>query len=442
MLKFLRVNFNGIDGAPFRLSHFRYTQAKYQHELAYLTFNEWDTSIDFIKPGIPVDFEIKDPKGVKKFYGYVHHVEPSKTPGSDNVTVVVIGASYLLKQARQEVYKNITASELAISIAKRYNFSYGVTPHPRVYPQIAQSGQSDWQLLVRLAKQCGYSLRAENTELYFKPLDEDFSTYKGEALRFYMNDANNPEGSTIYSFKPIVGETLSFDDSGTKSATAISGMSIRDAKTAFAVTKQNSEVTVRTGKQNEFFDRFDTHTVVTDYASAVYEAEALDMLTRYPYRASVEVLGNTELKPDMPIYLEGLGKDYSGYWTIIDTEHIIDNLVYTTKLTVGLDSLGTANIWKDGKSLASVPNPDLRTVTPGTYQTNVKPKTALKVTQQGNLLRYGYSISSTQNKPNVETTEKTVVAWASVGKKDLNSAPVKSARSAIVSEKLRSQGVL
>lgn len=442
MLKFLRVNFNGIDGAPFRLSHFRYTQAKYQHELAYLTFNEWDTSIDFIKPGIPVDFEIKDPKGVKRFYGYVHHVEPSKTPGSDNVTVVVIGASYLLKQARQEVYKNITASELAISIAKRYNFSYGVTPHPRVYPQIAQSGQSDWQLLVRLAKQCGYSLRAENTELYFKPLDEDFSAYKGEAPRFYMNDANNPEGSTIYSFKPIVGETLSFDDSGTKSATAISGMSIRDAKTAFAVTKQNSEVTVRTGKQKEFFDRFDTHTVVTDYASAVYEAEALDMLTRYPYRASVEVLGNTELKPDMPVYLEGLGEDYSGYWTIIDTEHIIDNLVYTTKLTVGLDSLGTANIWKDGKSLASVPNPDLRTVTPGTYQTNVKPKTALKVTQQGNLLRYGYSISSTQNKPNVETTEKTVVAWASVGKKDLNSAPVKSARSAIVSEKLRSQGVL
>jgi hypothetical protein len=442
VLKFLSVNFNNIDGAPFRLSHFRYTQAKYQHELAYLTFNEWDTSIDFIKPGVPVDFEIKDPKGIKKFYGYVHHVEPNKTPGSDNVTVVVIGASYLLKQARQEVYKNITASELAISIAKRYNFSYGVTPHPRVYPQIAQSGQSDWQLLVRLAKQCGYSLRAENTELYFKPLDEDFSVYKGEAPRFYMNDANNPEGSTIYSFKPIVGETLSFDDSGTKSATAISGMSIRDAKTAFAVTKQNGDVTVRTGKQTEFFDRFDTSTVVTDYASAVYEAEALDMLTRYPYRASVEVLGNTELKPDMPIYLEGLGEDYSGYWTIIDTEHIIDNLVYTTKLTVGVDSLGAANVWKDGTSLANVPNPDLRTVTPGTYQTNVRPKTVLKVTQQGNLLKYGYSISSTQNKPNVETTEKTVVAWASVGKKDLNSAPVKSARSLVVTEKFRRLGVL
>lgn len=442
MLKFLSVNFNGIDGAPYRLSYFRYTQAKYQHELAYLTFNEWDTSIDFIKPGLPVDFEIKDPKGIKKFYGYVHHVEPNKTPGSDNVTVVVIGASYLLKQARQEVYKNTTASDLAIAIAKQYNFSYAVTPHPRVYPQIAQAGQSDWQLLVRLAKQCGYSLRAENTELYFKPLDKDFSSYKGEAPSFYMNDANNPEGSTIYSFKPIVGETLSFDDSGTKSATAISGIDISGAKKAFAVTNQKSETSVRIEKQNEFFDRFDTQTVVVDYASAVYEAEALDSLTRYPYRASVEVLGNIELKPDMPIYLEGLGEDYSGYWTIIDTEHIIDNLVYTTKLTVGLDSLGRANTWKDGKSLAVRPNPDLRTITPGTYQTNVRPKTALKVTQQGNLLKYGYSITTTKNKPNVETTDKSVVAWASVGKKDLNSAPVKSARSAVVSEKFRGLGVL
>lgn len=442
MLKFLSVNFNGIEGAPFRLSHFRYTQAKYQHELAYLTFNEWDTSIDFIKPGIPVDFEIKDPKGTKKFYGYVHHVEPNKTPGSDNVTVVVIGASYLLKQARQEVYKNITASDLAIAIAKQYNFSYGVTSHPRVYPQIAQSGQSDWQLLVRLAKQSGYSLRAENTELYFKPLDEDFAAYKSEAPRFYMNDANNPEGSTIYSFKPIVGETLSFDDSGTKSATAISGISLREAKTAFAVTNQKSETSIRTQRQNEFFDRFDTSTVVTDYASAVYEAESLEMITRYPYRASVEVLGNTDLKPDMPIYLEGVGADYSGYWTIIDTEHIIDNLVYTTKLTLGIDSLGKANVWKDGKSLATAPNPDLRTITPGTYQTNVKPKTELKVTQQGNLLKYGYSISPTKNKLNVQTTDKSVVAWASVGKKDLNSAPVKSSKSAVVYEKFRSLGAI
>lgn len=443
MLKFISVNFNGIDGAPYRLSHFRYTQAKYQHELAYLTFNEWDTSIDFIKPGLPVDFEIKDPKGVKKFYGYVHHVEPNKTPGSDNVTVVVIGASYVFKQARQEIYNNITASNLAIAIAKKHNFSYGVTPHPRVYPQISQSGQSDWQLLVKIARQCGYSLRVENTELYFKPLDEDFLTYKSEAPRFYMNDANNPAGSTIYSFKPIIGETLGFDDAGgAKSATAVSGITLSESESSFAVTRQKVDVPMRTSRTEEFFDRYDTSTVVTDYASAVYEAEAADLLTRYPYRASVEVLGNTALRPNMPVYLEGVGADYSGYWTILESEHVINNRVYTTKLIVGIDSLGRANVWKDGESLATPPNADLRTINPGTYQTNVQPKTALKVARQGRMLKYGYSISSTTNKPNNTTTEKSIVAWSSVGKKDLNSADVKLSKSAVVYEKFRGLGVL
>lgn len=443
MLKFLSVNFNGIEGAPFRLSYFRYTQAKYQHELAYLTFNEWDSSIDYIKPGVPVDFQIKEPNGVKQFYGYVHHVEPHKTPGSDNVTVVVIGASFVFKQALQEVYTNTSASDLAIAFAKKHNFAYSVTSHPRIYPQIAQSGQSEWQLLVRLARQSGYSLRAENTELYFKPLDEDFTLFKDEAPRFYMNDANNPEGSTIYSFKPIISETLGFDDAGgSKSATAVSGIDLKNNEKAFLVARQKTDVSVRKNRQDEFFDRFDSMTVTTDVVSATYEAEAADLLTRYPYRASVEVLGNTALKPDMPVYLEGVGADYSGYWTILEAEHVIDNLVYTTKLIVGIDSLGKANIWKDGTSLATPPRPELRVITPGKVQTNIKPKTELRVIQKGALLRSSYSINTTSNKKNTQTTEKTIATWVSVGNKNLNGAPIKTARSALISEKFRSLGVL
>lgn len=443
MLKFLSVNFNGIDGAPFRLSHFSYTQARYQHELAYLTFNEWDASIDYIKPGIPVDFQIKEPGGIKSFYGYVHHVEPTKTPGSDNVTVVVIGASYVMKQARQEVYRNLAASDIVKNIAESHNFSYGITSHPRVFPQVAQSGQSDWQLMVKLAKQSGYSLRAENTEIYFKPLDEDFANYKQEAPRFYMKDANNPEGSTIYSFKPIIGETLGFDDArGTKSATAVSGIDLINYESSFSVTRQTTDVSMREGRLDEFFDRYDSTTVATDYNSAVYEAEAADLLTKYPYRASVEVLGNTALRPDMPVYLEGVGADYSGYWTVLEAEHVINNLTYTTKLTVGIDSLGKANVWKDGLSLKTAPTPELRTILPGQYQTNVKPKTKLKVTQSGRLLKSGYTITPTKNKPNTNKVDKTVAAWESVGKRDLNQMPTKSSRSSVVYDKLRSQGVL
>ena len=442
MLKFISVEFTGIDSAPFRLSNFRLKQSRYEHDLVFLTFNEWDASFDAIKPGIPVSIKIKDYENSKDFYGYVHHIEPKKTPGSDNVTVAVIGASFVFKQANQAIYKNTTASDVVKKLAVSHNFSYAITPHPRVFPQVAQSGQSDWQLMVKLAKQCGYSLRADNTELYFQPLTENFTKYKYEAQKFYMNDSNNPKGSTIYSFMPIVGETLHYED-GSKSATAVTGIDLTTDNTSiFRVAKQKSETTLRTKVQENFFDRFQSGTTAVDFAGATYEAEAADVLTMFPYRAEVEVLGNVELKPTMPIYLEGIGSDYSGYWIILEAEHIVNNLVYTTKLTVGSDSLGAANTWKDGASLNIAPTPEIKTIFAGEVKSNSSPETVLKVIQSGDVPSSSYIVNSTKNRLQSGGSSTTITNWVSKGKKDLNATIQKDALPSIVYEKLRTAGVL
>lgn len=442
MLKYVNVKFEGVDGAPFRLSALRLRQARYEHDFMFLTFREWDASFDLIKPGTPVSVLIKDLENPINFYGYVHHLEPVKTPGSDNVTVAVIGASFVFKQPSQEIYRDTTASALAIKIASKYGFSYSVTPHPRVYPQIAQSGQSDWQLLVRLARQCGYSLRAENTELYFQPLTENFNRFKTEAKRFYMNDSNDPKGSTIYSFHPIVGETLGFED-GTKSATAVTGIDlVNDSKNIFNVTKQKEDVTIRTKYQESFFDAFKSGITAIDFSSAYYEAEAADVLTMFPYRAEVEVLGNTELKPTMPIYLEGLSRDYSGYWIVLETEHVITNAVYTTKLTVGVDSLGSASVWTDGVDLKNTPTPEFRTIVPNEIKSNSRPETVLKVARVGNKTSSKYLINTTKNKSQTDDYSVNKLNWVSKGKKDLNATVEKTPLNPIVYEKLRLQGVL
>lgn len=442
MLKYVTVKFEGVDGAPFRLSALHLRQARYEHDMMFLTFREWDASFDLIKPGTPVSVLVKDLENPINFYGYVHHLEPNKTPGSDNVTVAVIGASFVFKQPSQAIYKDTTASALAIKIATKYGFSYAVTPHPRVYPQIAQSGQSDWQLLVRLARQCGYSLRAENTELYFQPLTENFNRFKSEAKRFYMNDANDPTGSTIYSFNPIIGETLGFAD-GTKSATAVTGIDLLgDSNNIFNVTKQKDNTTIRRKYQESFFDNFKSDTTALDFSSAYYEAEAYDLLTMFPYRAEVEVLGNTELKPMMPVYLEGLSRDYSGYWIVLETTHVITNAVYTTKMTVGVDSLGTANVWTDGVDLAVVPTPELRTIVPNEIKSNSRPETVLKVSRIGDKTSSKYLINTTKNKSQTDDYSVNKLNWVSKGKKDLNATVEKSPLNPVVYQKLRLQGVI
>ena len=163
---------------------------------------------------------------------------------------------------------------------------------------------------------------------------------------------------------------------------------------------------------------------------------------RYPYRASVEVLGNVSLRPELPVYLEGLGSDYSGYWTVLETEHSINNLVYTTKLIVGLDSLGKANVWSDGTSLDVKPSSDKRTITPGKSQTNIKQRTVLKTIQKGVLPSASYSPNQTKNKTPLSTTEKTIAFWSNAGKRDLKSSVKKTANTEAVYSKLRGAGVL
>ena len=441
MLKFLSVKFNGIEESPSRVSSFRLVQEKYKHEIAYLTFNEWEVVFDSVKPGIPVDVVYQEPNSERTFYGYVHHIEPVKTPGSNHITVVLIGASYVLKQASQRIYTNMTASAVIKEIAERNEFSYSIVDHPRVYPQIAQAGVTDWLLMVRLAKQCGYSLRTENTSIYFEPLTEDFTTYKSQANIFEMRNANDPEGSTLYSFNPIIGETLHWE-AGSKSATAVSGIDLTGANTNFAVTKQTRDTTIRQNRTEEFFDRFETQVVALDYESAFYESEAIDVLTMFPYRASATVLGHAGLRPGMPVYLSGIGESYEGYWIILEAEHVIENLQYTTKLVVGIDSLGKGNRWKDGTTLLALPTPEIRNIVIGQSQDKLRSRTVLSITNLGKLSSSPRAISTTVNRKPLTNEETTIVKWVAGGNRNLRWVEPNSSRSAAASERLGALGVL
>jgi len=162
----------------------------------------------------------------------------------------------------------------------------------------------------------------------------------------------------------------------------------------------------------------------------------------FPYRAQVEVLGNTELKPTMPIYLEGLSTDYSGYWIVLETEHLITNAVYTTKLTAGIDSLGSANVWTDGVSLETPPNPELRTIIPSEIRSSTKPETILNVAKVGNNPSSKYLINATKNRSQTDDYSINKANWISKGKRDLNATITKNPLPGVVYEKLRLQGAL
>jgi hypothetical protein len=132
------------------------------------------------------------------------------------------------------------------------------------------------------------------------------------------------------------------------------------------------------------------------------------------------VIGNIDLKPNYPVYLGGLGKNYSGYWTILSATHkIIEEqrnvYKYTTVLEVGTDSLGLTNKWIDGKTVNSPSALGKRIIKPGVRQTKKKAKTVLKKTSKINSPQLKAEFGSTTNRgtANKSGQSKSPDIWAS-----------------------------
>jgi len=446
MFKYITVNFPQARVSPTTVYSFTLSQKRYEHEIAEIEFKDWGTEFDVIAPGEPITVTITNKVESKTFYGYVHSVSVDRSPGKFFASVTCVGGSMRMKQSRQTVFKDITAEEVIKKIATIHDFVCYTVPYGRVYPQISQAGLSDWQLMTRLAKQCGYTLRAQNTELYFQPIMEEYTKYRSEAPLFTMRSLAHPDGSNLYSFKPIISELMTYDGN-TKAAVAVSGVDVL-ASVPLTVTQQVRNKKTRKKQQLEFIDKFATDTVALDQTVAKFEAEAAENRNYFPYRAEAEVLGNPNLRPDMAVYLNGVGQPYSGYWIILEAEHNIieqerNMFVYTTTLKLGADSLGASDTWTDSQTINIPASKPQRTVIPNVKQTKVRPVTALaspkRITNQASKSSFG-TIENRAKQASTTSRANTPVTWKSKTS-SLNTIIPTAKKSPIISTRLAQKRV-
>jgi len=409
MLNYVTIEFPLSQKPPARISSFIFSQNRYAHEIITISFRDWDLQYSNVKPGDPAKAVLRSTSKNHTFVGYIHDIRPDITPGKRFTRVTLIGASYTLKQPQQRVFENVTASDVVRKIAAEHNFAVDVEDHPRVYPQIVQAGITDLQLMARLAQQCGYLFRVENTTVKFKKVTTDYNLHRASAPIFEMRNANDPKGSTIYSFNLAIGESVKYSDAY-KSATQVGGVD-PITKLASVVTNQERAKTIRAQSKTEFFDSYATDTVAPDAVSAYYEAVSADERNRFPYRASVQVLGDPTLAPGMPVYLDGIDRMYNGYWIVLSAEHHVQEakpnvLTYTTFLQVGTDSLGGANSLDNVKVLKPS-KIKKRALVPNTRNTPSSSSTLKKGTD-----KYGNSFSQiTRRGKGSDYTNKVPHIW-------------------------------
>ena len=147
-----------------------------------------EDKLNFIGSGDPVKFDYSGAGSTATWVGYVHKIIPATV--RDNVTTVIcISPTYLLKTTKQKIYKNVTADQVVQKICKQYGLKAVTQRHPRVFSTIGQAGQSDWQLLRRLAKQTGFGLKITGTTVYFMSKNKLSSASSARAPYFFKENA-------------------------------------------------------------------------------------------------------------------------------------------------------------------------------------------------------------------------------------------------------------
>lgn len=181
------------------------------HDRLVLTFaGKIEDASSFVGSGDPVELTYSGAGKSSTWVGYVHKVIPQTV--MDNVTkIVCVSPTYLLKTTTQKIYKKVTADQVVEKVCKKYGLKAVTQRHPRVFATIGQAGQSDWQLLRRLAKQTGFGLKIKGTTIYFMSKDKLASASKARASYFYKEGAaptvrNISVMGTLIDFTPEISD--------------------------------------------------------------------------------------------------------------------------------------------------------------------------------------------------------------------------------------------
>jgi len=158
----------------------------------------------------PVIFTITtSDRQVVTWHGYVHHTRQVNTHQGSNTDIVCAGASYAMKDTDQKIYKNMTADQVVSKICAKHSMAAVVQRDPRVRQNVAQVGQTDWQVCKRLAHQTGFALRVENTTVFFISKDKIYQNKKPSAPYFAYLDSE--DGGVVPRELRALGTILSFD---------------------------------------------------------------------------------------------------------------------------------------------------------------------------------------------------------------------------------------
>jgi len=350
-------------------------QKEHSHDVLILKVKAANlTKGNRLTAGDPVEFFWGTKESNSTWYGYIYSIERRTDITNSSTRIVCVGLSFHMKNQSQRIMKNVTADKFAKKIAKVHGLKAKTSKHPRVFPMISQSGQSDWQMLSRLAAQCGYAFRVENGTLIFKSYKELYEESKRNAPYFlYVDTPSNALSALtqVYHFRPLISEKGADLDG----ASLRRNMTILDKKGNIKKTKHKpkykkykvSDSTVAnffSENPDPLFSKVitDEVSVSATYSKNVLSSMAIDQ--GYRYQAKAKIGGNPQIRPYNVIYIDGLV--FYGYWVVMEVIHKFGSaMFYEVELTLGSDFLNEGYVQKKSSNTRELKVEDPKEINEG-----------------------------------------------------------------------------
>lgn len=316
-------------------------QREFAHDVFSVVIGKMDDDSRIFTSGSPVEIEWGlESQDVRTLHGYVHHTEPISSQGASRDTwlrMVCIGASYVLKEKHQQVWRGARVSSIVREKADAVKFSGDVQEHRQVWESLVQDG-SDWDFLVGLAQRIGWTFYADDTDLHFKDPFSNLKHQLDSASYFMTREQNQPGGdwaTALHSFHAVSGDNT--PDGGQKVQRHLNGV---DPRTGDFFSMDTLPAFSGLGAQSTsgpLFTNYETDPVV-NIGEAAAKMVGKTRANRFHIQAKAEARGNARVRPGQLIALFGLGQRHIGYWYVHGVEHELSGADYYLHLSLGRDS--------------------------------------------------------------------------------------------------------
>lgn len=328
----------GPQAVRMEVSSVQIDMANFMHEMATILVRNQRISSATLTDGSPVRISFTDGLAEREFVGYIHHIQGSIDRQVDTTKVVCIGATYILKQSQQSVFRNLSATAVAAEVCERNRLSHYITPNSRMFDQLVQAGETDWKFLVYLANLIGYTVYPDGASVVFEPRLRSWTDSSNSTQRFLLTRQGDPRKGSMFEFSPTTGTTLPTPD-GFTAVPVLSGVDPK-ATSHLTQSRTGKRTTLRTKPVEDRFTAYRTGTVINSLKEGMYEAEAFTERNAFPLKATAKFVGSASLTPNSPVFLKGVGSEYSGYWVIDAVTHVVENGQYFCHANILSDSFG------------------------------------------------------------------------------------------------------